>query len=73
MIGRVTKFYGVIGVGIIAAEDGRKFRFHSRDLTNRAASVSGVEVDFEIRSGRPRDIIALSGSPWSAFGGPSRR
>lgn len=73
MIGRITKFYGNIGVGIIAAEDGRRFRFHSRDLTSRAASISGVEVDFEVRSGRPRDIIQLAGSPWTAFGGPSRR
>jgi hypothetical protein len=73
MIGHITKFYSTIGVGIIASEDGRKFRFHSRDLANRAASVSGVEVDFEVRSGRPRDIISLTGSPWSAFGGPARR
>ncbi len=73
MIGQVTKFYRHLGVGIIAAEDGRKFRFHSRDLANRAASVTGVEVDFEVRAGRPRDIIQLAGSPWTAFGGPSRR
>ena len=73
MIGHITKFYRHIGVGIIAAEDGRKFLFHSRDLANRAASLSGVEVDFEVRSGRPRNIIQLAGSPWTAFGGPSRR
>lgn len=72
MIGRVTKFYGDLGVGIIAAEDGRKFRFHSRDLTSRASALSGVEVDFEVRSGRPREIIPLVGSPWTAFGGPRR-
>lgn len=73
MIGRITKFYRHIGVGIITAEDGRKFRFHSRDLTNRAGRSSGVEVDFEIRSGSPREIIPLTGSPWTAFGGPARR
>jgi hypothetical protein len=73
MIGKVTKFYGSIGVGIIAAEDGRKFRFHSRDLTSRAGQASGVEVDFEVRSGRPRDIIPLTGSPWNAFARSTRR
>lgn len=67
MIGRITKFYGTIGVGIITAEDGRKFRFHSHDLTNRAGRASGIEVDFEVRSGRPREIIPLTGSPWNAF------
>ena len=69
MIGRITKFYGDIGVGVIAAEDGRKFRFHARDLTNRALSSRGIEVDFVVSSGRPRDIIPLCGSPWMAFGG----
>ena len=68
MIGRITKFYGTIGVGIISAEDGRKFRFHARDLTSRTGQTSGVEVDFEIRLGRPRQIIPLTGSPWTAFG-----
>ncbi len=72
MIGRITKFYGSIGVGIISAEDGRKFRFHSRDLTSRAGHASGIEVDFEIRSGRPREIIPLTGSAWTVFGGPAR-
>jgi hypothetical protein len=73
MIGRITKFYGNIGVGIITAEDGRKFRFHSRELTSRAGHTSGIEVDFEVRSGRPRQIIPLVGSPWTAFGGPAGR
>lgn len=68
MIGRITKFYRHIDVGIISAEDGRRFRFHGRDLTSRAGPASGVEVDFEIRSGRPREIIPLTGSPWTAFG-----
>lgn len=72
MIGRVTKFYGQLGVGIITAEDGRKFRFHSRDLTSRAGQASGIEVDFIVRSGRPRDIVPLVGSPWQAFSGPGR-
>lgn len=72
MIGRVTKFYGNIGVGIISAEDGRKFRFHSRDLTSRASGIGGVEVDFEVRAGRPSQIIPLAGSPWTAFGGHAR-
>ena len=73
MIGRVTRFYSAFGVGIIASEDGRKFRFHSRDLTNRDVSSSGLEVDFVLRSGRPAQIIPLCGSPWTAFGDIARR
>ena len=69
MIGRVTKFNSEIGVGIIASDDGRRFRFRSSDLTNRAQSACGVEVDFIVRSGRPAQIIPLCGSPWTAFGG----
>ena len=73
MIGRVTKFYSEIGVGIIASDDGRKFRFNSHDLTNRSISASGFEVDFVLRSGRPAQIIPLCGSPWTAFGGIAKR
>lgn len=67
MIGRITTYYGNIGVGIITAEDGRNFRFHHKDLTSPAGRSSGVEVDFEVRSGRPSEIIPLSVSPWNAF------
>src|SRR5262245_66520090 len=73
MNGRITKFYSDIGVGIIAAEDGRKFRFHRRDMTNHIFSSKGIEVDFVISAGRPRDIIPLCGSVWTAFGGMGRR
>lgn len=72
MNGRITKFYSKIGVGIIAAEDGRKFRFHAGDLTNRSQPNSGIEVDFVVSAGRPRDIIPLCGSPWTVFGGKAR-
>ena len=69
MIGRVTKYYSHLGVGIIAADNGRKFLFNGREMTNRNGPVSGQEVDFLMRGGRPAQIIPLSGSPWTAFGG----
>lgn len=67
MIGRITKYYGNIGVGIITDEDGRKYRFLTRDLTSRAGRANGIEVDFLVRGGRPSEIIPLTGSPWHAF------
>ena len=73
MNGRITKFYNHIGVGIIATDDGRKFRFHARDMTNRAFSAKGVEVDFVINAGRAREIVPLCASVWTAFGGIGRR
>jgi hypothetical protein len=72
MIGRVTRFYVHLGVGIIAADDGRKFRFTATELTNREAAVDGEEVDFLVRSGRPVEIVPLSANPWTAFGGASQ-
>jgi hypothetical protein len=72
MIGRVTRFYVQHGIGIIAADDGRKFRFAASELTNRDVPVDGEEVDFLVRSGRPVEIVPLSASPWTAFGGVSQ-
>ncbi len=69
MMGRVTKFLTAHGIGVIAAEDGRKFRFTANELTNRSTAVSGVEVDFLLSAGRPTQIIPLDGTPWTAFGG----
>jgi cold shock CspA family protein len=72
MIGRVTRFYSQFGVGIIAADDGRKFRFSAAELTNRDVPLDGEEVDFVVRSGRPAEIVPLSVSAWTAFGGISQ-
>lgn len=69
MYGQITKFRDDIGIGVIAAENGRKYRFAKSELLNDGARLIGDNVDFIIASGRPRQIICMSGSPWTAFGG----
>lgn len=68
MEGRVTKFYRHLEVGIIAAEDGRRYRFRIGQVMNRHMPLAGQDVDFEIAGGAPRHIIVLAGSAWTAFG-----
>lgn len=72
MYGEITKFHDDIGVGVIAAENGRKYRFTKTEIRNAASALIGQAVDFVPVAGRPRDIIMLVGSPWTAFGGLAR-
>lgn len=69
MYGEITKFRSDIGIGIIRAEDGRKYRFDGNDVRNRFADLEGVEVYFETASVKASDVILLAGSPWTALGG----
>ena len=69
MYGQITKFRDDIGVGVIEAEDGRKYRFAKTEIINTADRLIGQGVDFLIVASRPRQIIMMSGSPWTAFGG----
>lgn len=68
MEGRVTKFYGTLGIGIIAGQDGRKYRFKTHSVMNRHLPIANQEVDFEVANSAPTRIIVLAGSPWTAFG-----
>lgn len=68
MEGRVTKYYRHLEVGIIAAENGRKYRFRTQQVMNRHQPLAGQEVDFEVAGGRPTQIIVLAGTAWTAFG-----
>jgi hypothetical protein len=68
MYGQITKFRQEIGTGIIRAEDGRKYRFASAELVNGDKELVGHGVDFVLSERRPKEIIVLVGSPWSAFG-----
>ncbi|HMN38012.1 MAG TPA: hypothetical protein PKD49_09960 [Hyphomicrobium sp.] len=70
MLGQIKSFHRDIGVGIIDAEDGRKYRFMRRDIVNQRAQLAGVEVDFDLDGRSPRQIIVLAGSPWSVFAAP---
>jgi hypothetical protein len=69
MHGRITKFRHDMGVGVIVADNGRKFRFTGTQVRNSTPELVGQSVDFVVSGSRPMDIIMMSGSPWTAFGG----
>jgi hypothetical protein len=69
MYGEIKKFRRDLGVGVILAEDGRKYRFERSAILNRRDDLEGQEVHFSLSSLNPREIIVLAGSPWAAFGG----
>ena len=68
MYGEIKTFHALIGVGVIAAEDGRNYRFQRNAILNGGQDLEGQEVHFELSARQPEDIIVLAGSPWSAFG-----
>jgi len=68
MYGQITKFREDLGVGVIAAEDGRKYRFGKTELVSAATPLVGEEVDFLVIASRPTQIISMAGSAWTAFG-----
>jgi hypothetical protein len=69
MYGEIKKFRRDLGVGVIAAENGRAYRFEQGEILNLNADLEGQEVHFELGGLKARGIIVLSGSPWAAFGG----
>jgi len=68
MQGQITKFREELGFGVIEAENGRKYRFAREQVVNLNGKLVGHEVDFEVSSARPKDIILLTGTPWGVFG-----
>jgi hypothetical protein len=73
MYGEIIKFRKDLGVGVIEAEDGRKYRFTTSAIVSNMRQLVGENVDFLLDARRPRQIVVLSGSPWDAFGGLCRR
>jgi cold shock CspA family protein len=73
MHGKITKFRSDMGVGVIEADNGRRYRFSHSQIRNGAPELIGQSVDFLVVSSRPTDIIMMQGSPWTAFGGIGRR
>ena len=71
MYGEIKKFRSDLGVGVIVAEDGHKYRFQRDAILNRRDDLEGQDVHFELGGLNPREIIVLAGSPWAAFGGLS--
>lgn len=70
MYGRITKFSPEVGFGVIEAEDGGKYRFTKSEVVNLNGKLVGHSVDFMLNNARrPKDIILMTGTPWTAFGG----
>ncbi len=67
LYGRVQSFRSDFGVGIIAADDGRKYRFQRRDLINAQTDLDGQPVHFAVAGLKPQSIIVLNGSPFAVF------
>ena len=67
LYGRIQSFRADFGVGVIAAGDGRKYRFARRDLINAQFDLEGQHVHFAISGLTPQSIIVLAGSPFAVF------
>jgi hypothetical protein len=73
MHGQITKYRDDIGYGVIETDDGRRYRFAKHQIKNSAEALVGQDVDFVVVASRPTEIIMLTGSPWTAFGGLGER
>lgn len=67
MYGHITKFRDDIEIGVIAADDGRKYRFPKSEIVNANSELTGQGVDFLVVDNRPRQIIVMTGTPWTVF------
>jgi cold shock CspA family protein len=67
--GRITKFSAKVGFGVIEAEDGVKYRFTPAEVVNLNGRLVGHSVDFLVAARQPKEIILMTGTPWTAFGG----
>lgn len=69
MYGEIAKYRDDLGVGVIEAENGRKYRFAKSEVVSSTLQLIGESVDFIVDARRPRQIVMLSASPWTAFAG----
>lgn len=67
MQGQITKYRPDLGIGIIATENGHRFRFATSEIVNPAGDLLAAEVDFELQDHKACDVILLRGSPWTVF------
>lgn len=68
MNGHIVRYHERLGQGVIACDDGRRYRFTRTQIRNPNGKLVGADVDFLVESRRPKDIILLHGSPWTVFG-----
>ena len=67
MHGRITKFSTKDGFGVIESEDGAKYRFAENEVVNLNGKLVGHSVDFLLDARRAKDIILMTGTPWTVF------
>jgi cold shock CspA family protein len=72
MHGRIAKYSTKDGFGVIEAEDGARYRFAENEIVNLNGKLVGHSVDFVVNQRRPKEIILMTGSPWTVFGGSSQ-
>lgn len=72
MQGQIKKFRPDLGIGVIEATDGQKFRFKAPSIVNPHGELIASEVDFEAHDGLAADVILLRGDPWHVFGAAAR-
>jgi cold shock CspA family protein len=71
MHGQITRFSEEVGYGVIEAEDGSRYRFAKSEVVNLNGHLIGHSVDFVVAARRPKDIILMTGTPWTVFSGTS--
>ncbi len=69
MHGRITKFSTKDGFGVIEAENGAKYRFAENEVVNLNGKLVGDSVDFLLDARRAKDVILMTGFPWTVFTG----
>ena len=70
-LGNDTYYVNSNSDGVIEAEDGARYRFAPTEVVNLNGKLVGHSVDFVINARRPKDIILMTGTPWSVFSGTS--
>ena len=71
MHGQITRFSEEVGYGVIEADDGSRYRFAKSEVVNLNGHLIGHSVDFVVAARRPKDIILMTGTPWTVFSGTS--
>ncbi|MEL7048051.1 MAG: hypothetical protein AAFO75_03665 [Pseudomonadota bacterium] len=67
MHGHITKYSDKLGYGVIKADNGQKYRFAKTEVQNLNGRLIGHDVDFLLNSAKAKDVILLTGTPWSVF------
>ena len=68
MHGEIIKFRADLGIGVIAAEDGRGHPFAKSQVVSSARDLVGENVDFIVDARCPRQIVVTSAALWTACG-----